>query len=130
MLKQKAKYEELGYTDCSEIKDRFYFHSMYTRSPGGILIECTSNVPGGFYQDEAPDELGTKLLLPPWYEDQRGDRCPARADHRPGGESPQAGRDEGAGGGAGGAGPQGRIGPGVGRAALALPGEIRRQEVG
>ena len=71
MLKQKAVYEELGFTDCSEIKDRFYFHSMYTRSPGGILIECTSNVPGGFYQDEAPEELGTKLHLPPWYEDQR-----------------------------------------------------------
>jgi glyoxalase family protein len=71
MITQKAKYEELGYTDCSEIKDRFYFHSMYTRSPGGILIECTSNVAGGFYQDESPDELGTKLLLPPWYEDQR-----------------------------------------------------------
>jgi glyoxalase family protein len=71
MIKQKAKYEELGYTDTSEIKDRFYFHSMYTRSPGGILIECTSNVPGGFYQDEAPEELGTHLLLPPWFEDQR-----------------------------------------------------------
>src|SRR5690348_6970155 len=71
MTKQKAWYEELGFTDCSEIKDRFYFHSMYTRSPGGILIECTSNVPGGFYLDESPDELGTKLHLPPWYEDQR-----------------------------------------------------------
>jgi glyoxalase family protein len=71
MVKQKAIYEELGFTDCSEIKDRFYFHSMYTRSPGGILIECTSNVPGGFYKDEAPEELGTKLHLPPWYEDQR-----------------------------------------------------------
>ena len=71
MVKQKARYEELGFTDCSEIKDRYYFHSMYTRSPGGILIECTSNVPGGFYQDETPEELGTKLHLPPWYEDQR-----------------------------------------------------------
>ena len=71
MLKQKAVYEELGFTDASEIKDRFYFHSMYVRSPGGILVECTSNVPGGFYQDEAPEELGTKLHLPPWYEDQR-----------------------------------------------------------
>jgi glyoxalase family protein len=71
MVKQKAIYEELGFTDCSEIKDRFYFHSMYTRSPGGILIECTSNVPGGFYQDETPEDLGTKLHLPPWYEDQR-----------------------------------------------------------
>ena len=71
LMKQKAVYEELGYTDASEIKDRFYFHSMYVRSPGGILVECTANVPGGFFKDEAPDELGTTLLLPPWFEDQR-----------------------------------------------------------
>ena len=71
LTQQKAVYEELGFTDASEIKDRFYFHSMYVRSPGGILVECTANVPGGFYQDEAPEALGTKLLLPPWYEDQR-----------------------------------------------------------
>jgi len=71
LIKQKAVYEELGFTDASEIKDRFYFHSMYVRSPGGILVECTSNVPGGFYQDESPEELGTKLHLPPWFEEQR-----------------------------------------------------------
>jgi glyoxalase family protein len=71
LVKQKAIYEELGYTDASEVKDRFYFHSMYVRSPGGILVECTANVPGGFYQDEAPEELGTMLHLPPWFEDQR-----------------------------------------------------------
>jgi glyoxalase family protein len=71
LVKQKAVYEELGFTDASEIKDRFYFHSMYVRSPGGILVECTANVPRGFFQDEAPDALGTTLLLPPWFEDQR-----------------------------------------------------------
>lgn len=71
LMQQKARYEELGFTDASEIKDRFYFHSMYVRSPGGILVECTANVPGGFYKDESPDDLGTRLLLPPWYEDQR-----------------------------------------------------------
>jgi glyoxalase family protein len=71
LVRQKALYEELGYTDASELKDRFYFHSMYVRAPGGVLVECTSNVPGGFYQDEGPDELGTRLHLPPWYEEQR-----------------------------------------------------------
>ena len=71
LLKQKAVCEELGFTDASEIKDQFYFHSMYVRSPGGILVEYTANVPRGFFQDEAPDELGTTLLLPPWFEDQR-----------------------------------------------------------
>jgi glyoxalase family protein len=73
LVQQKALYEELGFTDASELKDRYYFHSMYVRSPGGILVECTSNVPGGFYQDEAPEDLGTKLHLPPWYEDQRAE---------------------------------------------------------
>jgi len=71
LIQQKALYEELGFTDASEIKDRFYFHSMYVRSPGGILVECTANVPGGFYKDEEPAELGTTLLLPPWFEEQR-----------------------------------------------------------
>ena len=73
LVEQKAIYEELGYTDASEIKDRYYFHSMYVRSPGGILVECTSNAPGGFYRDEEPDRLGTQLHLPPWYEEQRAD---------------------------------------------------------
>lgn len=70
---QKAIYEELGYTDASEIKDRFYFHSMYVRSPGGILVECCCNVPGGFEKDESASELGTKLHLPPWFEDRRAE---------------------------------------------------------
>jgi glyoxalase family protein len=71
MAAQKAIYEELGYTDASEIKDRFYFHSMYVRSPGGILVECCCNVPGGFEKDEPADQLGTKLHVPPWFEDRR-----------------------------------------------------------
>jgi glyoxalase family protein len=73
LVAQKALYEELGYTDASDIKDRLYFHSMYVRSPGGILVECTANVPGGFYIDEAPDDLGRHLNLPPWYEERRED---------------------------------------------------------
>jgi glyoxalase family protein len=71
LITQKALYEELGFTDVSELKDRYYFHSVYVRSPGGILVECTSNVPGGFYRDEAVDALGMQLHLPPWYEEQR-----------------------------------------------------------
>ncbi len=71
MAAQKAIYEELGYTDASEIKDRYYFHSMYVRSPGGILVECCCNVPGGFEKDEPAATLGKKLHLPPWFEDRR-----------------------------------------------------------
>ncbi len=67
LTRQKAIYEELGYTDASEIKDRFYFHSMYCRCPGGILVESCCNVPGGFEKDEPKEKLGTTLHLPPWW---------------------------------------------------------------
>jgi glyoxalase family protein len=70
LAQQKAIYEELGYTDASEIKDRFYFHSMYCRSPGGILVESCCNVPGGFEKDEPKETLGTALHLPPWMKDR------------------------------------------------------------
>jgi glyoxalase family protein len=73
LAQQKAVYDELGYTDCSEIKDRMYFHSIYCRSPGGILVECAATVPQGFAVDEKADELGTHLLLPPWFEDRRAE---------------------------------------------------------
>ncbi len=73
LAQQKALYEELGYTDCSEIKDRNYFHSIYMRSPGGILVECAATAAGGFAKDEPFNELGTHLLLPPWFENRRNE---------------------------------------------------------
>jgi len=71
LAEQKALYEELGYTDASEIKDRVYFHSVYCRCPGGILVEVAATVPGGFAVDEPADQLGAQLLLPPWFEHRR-----------------------------------------------------------
>lgn len=66
----KAHLEGLGYTDVSESKDRNYFHSVYVRSPGGVLTEfATTDI--GFTVDEKLEELGTHLLLPPWFEDRR-----------------------------------------------------------
>jgi len=73
LAQQKGLYEELGYTDCSEVKDRNYFHSIYVRSPGGILVECAATAPGGFARDEAFNQLGQQLLLPPWFEHRRAD---------------------------------------------------------
>ena len=58
LAEQKGIYEELGYTDCSEIKDRNYFHSIYCRCPGGILVECAATAEGGFSRDEPYDALG------------------------------------------------------------------------
>jgi glyoxalase family protein len=71
LAEQKNLYEELGYTDCSEIKDRNYFHSIYVRSPAGILTECAATAEGGFARDESWDQLGMNLLLPPWFEHER-----------------------------------------------------------
>ena len=71
LTEQKGIYEELGYTDASEIKDRMYFHSVYCRCPGGILVECAATVPAGFAVDEPADQLGQSLLLPPWFEPRR-----------------------------------------------------------
>lgn len=73
LAEQKTLYEELGYTDCSEIKDRNYFHSIYVRSPGGVLTECAATAEGGFTRDEPWEELGSSLLLPPWFEHQRAE---------------------------------------------------------
>jgi glyoxalase family protein len=73
LAEQKALYEELGYTDASEIKDRLYFHSVYCRCPGGILVECAATVPQGFAVDEPADQLGQSLLLPPWFEHRRAE---------------------------------------------------------
>jgi len=65
---QKGIYEELGFTDASDIKDRYYFYSMYVRSPGGILVECACSQAEGFFRDEDKEHLGGKLHLPPWWE--------------------------------------------------------------
>lgn len=54
----------------TDILDRQYFTSIYFREPGGVLFEIATDPPG-FTRDEAPDELGTALRLPPWFERQR-----------------------------------------------------------
>jgi catechol 2,3-dioxygenase-like lactoylglutathione lyase family enzyme len=59
----------LGY-DVTPIIDRKYFHSIYYREPGGILFEIATDPPG-FAVDEAPEELGSRLQLPPWLEPSR-----------------------------------------------------------
>jgi glyoxalase family protein len=50
--------------------DRQYFHSIYFRAPSAVLFEIATDAPG-FSYDEAVDELGTHLKLPPWLETQR-----------------------------------------------------------
>ena len=59
----------LGY-NVSPVMDRKYFHSIYYREPGGVLFEIATDPPG-FAVDEAPDRLGTHLVLPAWLEASR-----------------------------------------------------------
>lgn len=65
--RQQIEQSGLAPTD---VIDRFYFHSIYFREPGGILYEIASDNPG-FTVDESIEELGTHLMLPPWYEIHR-----------------------------------------------------------
>jgi len=50
--------------------DRKYFHSIYYREPGNILFEIATDPPG-FTVDEAPEKLGSHLVLPAWLEPER-----------------------------------------------------------
>ena len=58
--------------DATPVIDRFYFHSVYFREPGGVLLEIATNPPG-FTIDESEEDLGTHLVLPPWLESVRKD---------------------------------------------------------
>ncbi len=66
-LEARAKIIDLNPTP---VIDRQYFKSVYFREPGGVLFEIAT-VPPGFSIDEAPQELGTSLKLPPQYEPYR-----------------------------------------------------------
>jgi glyoxalase family protein len=54
----------------TDVKDRMYFHSIYYREPGGVLFELATDNPG-FTTDEAVEDLGSGLRLPPWLESVR-----------------------------------------------------------
>ncbi len=58
--------------NATPVIDRFYFHSVYFREPGGVLFEIATNPPG-FMIDEKAEVLGTHLVLPPWLESMRKD---------------------------------------------------------
>lgn len=59
----------------SPIMDRVYFKSIYTRDPDGHVVELATAGPG-FVVDEDLDDLGTKLMLPPWLEAERSRLTP------------------------------------------------------
>jgi glyoxalase family protein len=69
LLELQKKIEGVG-MQTSGLIDRFYFHSLYFREPGGILFELATDGPG-FASDESQESLGQRLALPPFLEDQR-----------------------------------------------------------
>jgi glyoxalase family protein len=58
--------------NVTPVIDRNYFHSIYFREPGGVLLEIATDPPG-FAIDEPLLELGRRLRLPPWLEPSRDD---------------------------------------------------------
>ena len=65
----RKKVIDMGLTP-TDVIDRHWFHSVYFRSPGGVLFEIATDGPG-YTVDEDADKLGGKLILPPWLESRR-----------------------------------------------------------
>jgi len=55
---------------ATPVIDRHFFHSIYFREPNGVLFEIADDGPG-FAGGGSIEELGRRLILPPWFEDQR-----------------------------------------------------------
>ncbi|MUL44260.1 ring-cleaving dioxygenase [Streptomonospora sp. PA3] len=58
--------------NVTPVLDRQYFHSIYFREPGGVLLEIATDPPG-FTVDEPLMRLGRALRLPPWLEPSRAE---------------------------------------------------------
>jgi len=67
--KWHAHLTEAGLS-VSSLIDRFWFRSISFRVSNGILFEIATDGPG-FAIDEALENLGEKLVLPPFLENQR-----------------------------------------------------------
>ena len=65
----RSRMESAGMRPTPVI-DRDYFHSIYFRTPGGVLFEVATNNPG-FDRDEPVESLGTALKLPRQHEHLR-----------------------------------------------------------
>ena len=63
------RLNELGVPNSGKV-DRFWFRSLYTREPNGVLFEIASDGPG-FGVDEDLATLGEKVVLPPFLEPDR-----------------------------------------------------------
>jgi glyoxalase family protein len=55
----------------SGIVDRHYFHSIYFHEPSGVLFEIADDEPGFTVDGLTLEELGSKIILPPFLEPRR-----------------------------------------------------------
>jgi len=67
----KERMDAIGLPNSGFV-DRFYFHSLYFREPGGVLFELATDGPG-MQADEDIESLGEHLALPPFLEDSRAE---------------------------------------------------------
>jgi glyoxalase family protein len=56
--------------DVSRVHDRYFFHSLYVREPGGILVELATEKPGLAFDEDVAD-LGESLRLPDQFAEDR-----------------------------------------------------------
>ena len=63
----REHFDDSGY-DVSRVKDRHFFHSLYVREPGGILVELATETDGVVSDHPTP---GAALELPPFFESDR-----------------------------------------------------------
>ncbi len=69
LLAFQDRIEAAGFRTSGYV-DRYYFHSLYFREPGGILFELATDGPG-MAGDEPADRIGERLSIPPFMEDRR-----------------------------------------------------------
>ncbi|RLM70700.1 ring-cleaving dioxygenase [Halorubrum sp. Atlit-8R] len=76
LLEWHELFRERGY-DVSRVKDRHFFHSLYVRGPGGLLVELATEAPtadgppGPGLADPAATGHATELYLPPRFAEDR-----------------------------------------------------------
>jgi glyoxalase family protein len=68
-LRWRAALASQNY-NVTPVVDRTYFHSIYFREHGGVLLEVATGAPG-FTVDEPPETLGESLKIPPQHEHLR-----------------------------------------------------------
>lgn len=68
-LEFRERLLETGHR-VSQVQERSYFRSIYTKDPDGHIVELATAGPG-FTVDEPLETLGHSLQLPPWLEGHR-----------------------------------------------------------